>query len=396
MKIKNIKKGYKIEVFDLSVENQHHFELSNGVIAHNCDALTTYLLYPIALEFTKEAKLSGFLDNYFLYPFQKCEEQKTAIDVEYLLGFQKEVDDALTENTKKIFELAGEPFNISSTKQKSLVLEKLKVKLPKSEKTGLLKASKDLLDKIKLKHPIIPLLLEHSELKQNRNSYLKPLLRGVGLNEDPEKNKDVDLTIPRGVRFSYQLTVASTSRLSGGKDSNNSFFPSKANIQNFRKPKSQLWSFRKLEEDLELASDSELVLGYEFNPNSELYEFKCEGFKPQANIRKAFRASSDNSCLWVGIDFCIDPESLVELKNGSKTPLKNLKNNPQEIKTPNGYQLAHSYRETGKKEKCVLTLKSGKKVVCSPDHKFKVLNLFGEEIWKPLNEIIPSDIVVEI
>ena len=65
------------------------------------------------------------------------------------------------------------------------------------------------------------------------------------------------------------------------------------------------------------------------------------------------------------------------------------------IKTPMGYELAHNFHYTGKRQKCVLTLKSGKKITCSPDHKFLVTQEDGKELWKPLKDILPTDSIVE-
>ncbi|OHB17807.1 MAG: hypothetical protein A2749_00990 [Parcubacteria group bacterium RIFCSPHIGHO2_01_FULL_45_26] len=77
--------------------------------------------------------------------------------------------------TKKIYELAGEQFNIASPKQLSKILfEKLALGGPKQKKTstGQISTRAGELDKLKGAHPIVDTLLEYRELAKLLSTYL--------------------------------------------------------------------------------------------------------------------------------------------------------------------------------------------------------------------------------
>ena len=46
---------------------------------------------------------------------------------------------------------------------------------------------------------------------------------------------------------------------------------------------------------------------------------------------------------------------------------------------------------SGKKQKCILTTKTGQKIICSPDHRFLVVNTAGNEKFKKLSEIVKQE-----
>jgi intein/homing endonuclease len=46
-------------------------------------------------------------------------------------------------------------------------------------------------------------------------------------------------------------------------------------------------------------------------------------------------------------------------------------------------------------KKCKIRLKSGKEVICSPDHKFFVREENDNEVWKQLKGILPTDFIFE-
>lgn len=76
----------------------------------------------------------------------------------------------------QIHSLAGETFNVSSTKQLALILfEKLGLPRGRKTKTGYSTDSHELM-KIKDLHPILPLLLEHRELFKLKSTYTDSLL----------------------------------------------------------------------------------------------------------------------------------------------------------------------------------------------------------------------------
>ncbi|MFW6311570.1 MAG: hypothetical protein ACOC1K_04975, partial [Nanoarchaeota archaeon] len=119
-----------------------------------------------------------------------------------------------------------------------------------------------------------------------------------------------------------------------------------------------------------------------------------EGSSPDFNIRNCI--ISPEGKIILSCDYCVDPNAEVELENGLKVPIKILKNNPQKIKTPQGYKTAFNFHYTGKKKVCIITLKSGKTVKCSEDHKFKIKDKSGNYVWKKVKDILPSDSIQEL
>ncbi|MBC5646859.1 DNA polymerase I [Christensenella tenuis] len=86
--------------------------------------------------------------------------------------YDKEIG-ALTE---KIFELAGESFNISSTKQLAEILfEKLGLPIVKKTKTGY-STDIEVLEKLEKKHPIIPYIVEYRALTKLKGTYIDGLI----------------------------------------------------------------------------------------------------------------------------------------------------------------------------------------------------------------------------
>lgn len=73
---------------------------------------------------------------------------------------------------KNIHELAGEPFKVNSPKQLGVILfEHLKLPNSKKTKTGY-STNVDVLNHLKDKHPIVPLILEYRQLKKLHSTYI--------------------------------------------------------------------------------------------------------------------------------------------------------------------------------------------------------------------------------
>ena len=205
------------------------------------------------------------------------------------------------------------------------------------------------------------------------------------------------LTEVDSCRMHYRLQGTASGRLSSGNSSKTKGKENKyyinLNAQNLTKPKQVFYKGTETKEEGN-------VLGWKFEHVPEDYahehaedEVIVEAGVPNTNIRKCIIAPEGKYI--ASLDFCVSPETTIELQGGKKVPITYLENNPQMIKTPRGYELAHNFHYTGKRQKCVLTLKSGKKITCSPDHKFLVTQEDGKELWKPLKDILPTDSIVE-
>lgn len=109
----------------------------------------------------------------------------------------------LHEIEEEIFQLSGEPFNISSPRQVGEILfGKLKiVEKPKKTKTGQFVTSEEVLTQVQNRHPIVKKILQHRGLKKLLSTYVDTLPTLV----NPATGK---------IHTSYNQTVTATGRLS--------------------------------------------------------------------------------------------------------------------------------------------------------------------------------------
>ena len=97
------------------------------------------------------------------------------VDKEELEDFGKELTEKLETITKIIYEMAGEEFNINSTKQLGEILfEKMQLPVIKKTKNGY-STDVDVLEKLKKKHPIIEQILEYRQLMKLNSTYVEGL-----------------------------------------------------------------------------------------------------------------------------------------------------------------------------------------------------------------------------
>lgn len=100
----------------------------------------------------------------------------------------------------EIFSLAGEEFNINSPAQLGEILfEKLELPAGKKTKRGY-STSADILEKIKDKHPIVPLVLQYRTLSKLKSTYVDGLTPLIGFDGR--------------IRAHFQQTVTATGRIS--------------------------------------------------------------------------------------------------------------------------------------------------------------------------------------
>lgn len=122
-----------------------------------------------------------------------------AIDAKVLKEIGESVQQRINELEAMIFEIAGEPFNISSPKQLGVILfEKLGLKSAKKNKTGY-STDKDVLEKLSTEHEIARLVIEYRSYAKLKSNYVDSLLE-----------------LERGGRLHTSLnqTITATGRLS--------------------------------------------------------------------------------------------------------------------------------------------------------------------------------------
>lgn len=145
-----------------------------------------------------------------------------AIDVPALSKLLKKTSDTLEKLEKKIFEYAGEEFNINSPAQLGGILfEKLSLK-GKVRKTGggARSTAAPELEKLREEHPIIDLILEYRELQKLKTTYIEPFPQLIGVD--------------KRLHTTYNQTGAATGRMSS-QDPNLQNIPTRTEIgQQFR------------------------------------------------------------------------------------------------------------------------------------------------------------------
>ena len=167
------------------------------------DVLTVFHEFP---ETEKQLKELGMWELYtemempLVYTLASMEQAGIRMNAEALKEYGAELAVKISELEKRIYEQAGETFNINSPKQLGVILfEKLQLPGSKKTKTGY-STSADVLEKLAPKEPIIRDILEYRTLTKLKSTYADGLLTCL----DPDGR----------VRSTFQQTVTATGRLS--------------------------------------------------------------------------------------------------------------------------------------------------------------------------------------
>ncbi|WP_273128512.1 DNA polymerase I [Bacillus weihaiensis] len=109
----------------------------------------------------------------------QMEATGVVVDVERLKEMGKNLAEKLQTLEEKIYEHAGEKFNINSPKQLGVILfEKLELPVIKKTKTGY-STSADVLEKLEDKHDIVREILHYRQLGKLQSTYIEGLLKVV-------------------------------------------------------------------------------------------------------------------------------------------------------------------------------------------------------------------------
>ena len=97
-------------------------------------------------------------------------------DKNVLIEFGKTLKNEIEKLTEEIYKLAGEEFNINSTKQLGVILfEKLKLPIIKKTKNGY-STDVDVLEKLKKEHEIVEKILDYRQLVKLNSTYIEGLI----------------------------------------------------------------------------------------------------------------------------------------------------------------------------------------------------------------------------
>jgi DNA polymerase-1 len=144
-----------------------------GFVAWASD--TIYKLYPVLkadLEKTYLDKLFYEIEMPLAAVLSTMEINGIKVDRDYLKVITTEIGQRIDELLVKIYDLAGEEFNVNSTKQLGYILfEKLNLPIIKKTKTGY-STDAEVLEKLAGQHPLIDQLLEYRLLAKLKSTYL--------------------------------------------------------------------------------------------------------------------------------------------------------------------------------------------------------------------------------
>ena len=174
---------YAVEDADITLQLKKHFEKE--------------------LKEAKTQKLFDEIEIPLLRVLAEMELEGINLDVPFLNELAKDLDKDIALLVSKIYELAGEEFNIASPKQLGIVLfEKMKlVDKPKKTKTGQYSTAEDVLSYLAKEHEIVKYILKYRGLAKLKSTYIDTLPMQV----EPTTGR---------VHTDYMQTVAATGRLS--------------------------------------------------------------------------------------------------------------------------------------------------------------------------------------
>ncbi|NOX66116.1 MAG: DNA polymerase I [Chlorobi bacterium] len=183
-------------IFDVEIDKLKDYACEDSDI--------TYRLYKIfdkELKEKKQDKIAYEVEFPLVPVLEDMERTGVNLDIKALQKFSKELRIAMDSYTSRIFEIAGESFNINSPKQLQYILfDKLGLTPTKKTKTGF-STDAGSLEALKGQNEIIDYLLEYRQATKLKSTYADALPKLVN---------------PRTKRLhtSFNQTVASTGRLS--------------------------------------------------------------------------------------------------------------------------------------------------------------------------------------
>ncbi len=185
---------------DISVEK---------VVPYACeDADVTLQLANVLKKKLEEDELeevAGTIEFPLATVLAKMERHGIRIDGEMLSRFSKELGNEMVTLQDKIFEKAGEEFNLNSPQQLSHILfEKLELPAGRKTKTGKYSTSEDVLSKLANEYELPGLLLDFRALSKLKSTYVDALPQLI----NPETGR---------IHTSFNQNVAATGRLSSSK-----------------------------------------------------------------------------------------------------------------------------------------------------------------------------------
>ena len=163
----------QLTLFDENKENNKIESKKYNIYAYLVEKINEIIIKK--LEETNSIKLYKEIDMPTIEVLSNMQWNGMYVDEKELEEFGKELTSQIDILTKIIHEMAGEDFNINSTKQLGEILfEKMKLPVVKKTKNGY-STDVDVLEKLKKEDPIIEKILEYRQLVKLNSTYVEGL-----------------------------------------------------------------------------------------------------------------------------------------------------------------------------------------------------------------------------
>lgn len=173
--VEHLAQIYHASAAEIAEAPEEHAEILNkaAVFPSLCDVLQK------ELENSGEAALLSEIELPLAAVLAETELAGFKIDPEGIREFEKELSAKIDETEAKIYDLAGERFNILSPKQLGVILfEKLELPAKKKTKSGY-STGAEVLEELRTYHPIVDEILEYRKLTKLRSTYVDGLLAAL-------------------------------------------------------------------------------------------------------------------------------------------------------------------------------------------------------------------------
>ncbi|PJN88143.1 DNA polymerase I [Bacillus sp. mrc49] len=219
------------------------------------------------------------------------EWQGIKVDIGRLKNMGQELAGRLRTIEARIFDLAGEAFNINSPKQLGAILfEKLELPVMKKTKTGY-STSADVLEKLESKHDIVKEILLYRQLGKLQSTYIEGLLKVVNGKSDKVHTRFNQALTQTGRLSSTDPNLQNIPiRLEEGRKIRQAFIPSEKDWIIFAADYSQI----ELRVLAHIANDSGLVeafqAGMDIHTRTAMDVFHVSAEEVTSNMRRQAKA----------------------------------------------------------------------------------------------------------
>ena len=179
--------GYDIPFYDKEFGSEITIKMIDDETISKVATQKSRFIYDYRNNFLEEIKKEEMEKLYLdmelplVYVLAKMEITGFKVDKEYLLNYQKELNEKISSLEKEIYSLSGEEFNISSPKQLGDILfNKMGIPYPKRKKDDKdYSTSKEILDKLAGKEKIVDKVLEYRTYTKLNSNYIVGIINEI-------------------------------------------------------------------------------------------------------------------------------------------------------------------------------------------------------------------------